>query len=84
MDFWIDDVKFVGEIDFSDTIEIKSNRTNYNVYYSNNTLHELFKEIYENDDFIFIDRNVYNLSVDTFNNLSQTNIIIDKQKNHSQ
>jgi len=76
MDFSIDDVKFIGEIDLSDVVEIKSNRTNYNVYYSNKTLDELFKETYENEDFIFIDRNVYNLSVDTFNNLNKTNIII--------
>ena len=76
MEFSIDDVKFVSEVDFSDTIEIKSNRTNYNVYYSSKTLDDLFKETYENNDFIFIDRNVYNLSVNTFNKLDKTNIII--------
>jgi 3-dehydroquinate synthase len=76
MEFSIDDINFFGEIDLSDVVEIKSNRTNYNVYYSSKTLDELFKETYENDDFIFIDRNVYNLSVDTFKNLNKTNIII--------
>lgn len=76
MDFSVDDVEFVGEIDLSDKLEIKSNRTNYNVYYSSKTLDELFKETYESSDFIFIDRNVYNLSVDTFSNLSKSNIII--------
>ena len=76
MEFSIDDINFFSEIDLSDVVEIKSNRTNYNVYYSSKTLDELFKETYENDDFIFIDRNVYNLSVDTFKNLNKTNIII--------
>lgn len=76
MEFSIDEVKFVSEIDFSDVVEIKSNRTNYNVYYSNKTLDELFKETYDSEDFIFIDRNVHNLSVDTFKNLNENNIII--------
>jgi 3-dehydroquinate synthase len=76
MEFSIDDVEFFGEVDLSDIIEIKSNRTNYNVYYSSKTLDELFKEVYENEDFIFIDRNVYNLSVDTFKSLNKTNIVV--------
>lgn len=66
MEFKIDEIIFKGELDLSDHIEIKSAFKNYDVYYSSKNLDTLVKEIYINNDFIFIDRNVYNLSPDTF------------------
>ena len=60
--FDIDNVKFTGKIDFSDEIIIKSDSKTYNVCFSNKNLNELIKETYKPDDFIFIDKNVYNLN----------------------
>jgi len=74
MDFNIDDVSFKGEIDLSDEIIIKSLNKNYNVFYSSKTLENLINEVYELNDFIFIDRNIYNLCSSIFLNI--TNILI--------
>jgi len=53
-------------MEFSDEINIKSNKANYTVSYSNNTLEELLIQIYNENDFIFIDKNVYNLNAYIF------------------
>jgi len=70
MEFEIDNIKFTAQIDLSDEIAINSASKRYNVYYNNKNLHELVKEIYEKNDFIFIDKNVYNLSSSTFDDIS--------------
>jgi 3-dehydroquinate synthase len=74
MEFQVDDHKFSGEIDLSDNIKIKSSIKNYGVFYSSKNLDTLINETYEVNDFIFIDRNVYNLSPSTFKTLK--NILI--------
>ena len=66
MNFSVQDVIFSNELDFSDTIKIQSSRKIYDVVYSNKTLDTLVNEIYKENDLIFIDRNVYNLSQSTF------------------
>jgi 3-dehydroquinate synthase len=74
MEFEIDDIHFNGHINLSGNIQIKSLLKTYDVCYSNNNLDTLLKEAYEHNDFIFIDKNVYNLNYNSFNNL--TNILI--------
>ena len=74
MQFVVDGINFEGELDLNDHIRIKSSLKDYDVFYSNKNLDTIVKEIYTNTDFIFIDRNVYNLSPDTFTEIS--NILI--------
>ena len=68
MNFIVNNKNFENELDFSDKITIKSFNKNYDVLYSNKNLEILMNEIYEENDFIFIDRNVFNLSPETFDN----------------
>ena len=68
MIFSAQDVDFSSSLDFSDTIHIKSSRKVYDVNYTNKSLDTLVNEEYHENDFIFIDRNVYNLSPTTFTN----------------
>lgn len=72
MFFTAQDVEFSTELDFSDTIQIKSSRKVYDVDYTNKSLDILVNEVYQENDLIFIDRNVYNLSPTTFTNISST------------
>ena len=74
MEFEVDAYKFSGELDLSDNIKIKSATKIYDVFYSSKNLDTLIKETYEINDFVFIDRNVYNLSPSSFSTL--TNILI--------
>ena len=69
MFFTAQDVEFSTELDFSDTIQIKSSRKVYDVNYTNKSLDILVNEVYQENDMIFIDRNVYNLSPTTFTNI---------------
>jgi 3-dehydroquinate synthase len=77
MKFYVDEKEFNGVLDFSDTINIKSLNKDYKVVYNNKNLDTLVNEIYKKDDFILIDRNVYNLSPSTFNNLLNNTLIFD-------
>ena len=70
MNFLVNNKIFSTELDFSDRIIIKSSNKNYNVFYRNNNLNELITEIYKENDFLFIDRNVYNLSTHTFDKIN--------------
>ena len=81
MEFNIDNIQFNAKIDLGDKIEIKSAFKTYDVFYSNKDLDKLIKNIYENNDFIFIDRNVYNLSPDTFNDFKNILIFDAIEKN---
>jgi len=74
MDFSIDDICFKCEIDLSDSITIKSLNKNYDVFYSNKNLENIINETYKSNDFIFIDKNVYNLYSSIFLNIK--NILI--------
>lgn len=69
MFFTAQDVEFSTELDFSNSIQIKSSRKVYDVDYTNKSLHNLVNEVYQENDMIFIDRNVYNLSPTTFTNI---------------
>jgi 3-dehydroquinate synthetase len=66
MNFHIDNTEFNAELDLSDTINIQSSRKIYAVEYSKKNLAQLVEEIYIEDDFIYIDRNVYNLNPQVF------------------
>jgi 3-dehydroquinate synthase len=68
--FTVNDKEFNYVLD-DGNITINSSRKNYSVYYSNNNIENIVKEIYVKDDFIFIDRNVYNLSPNTFREFSR-------------
>jgi 3-dehydroquinate synthase len=69
MEFFVEKKRFVLHIDLSDTLKIKSHNKDYDVIYSNKNLDMLVNEIYSENDFIFIDRNVYNLSPETFKDI---------------
>ena len=69
MNFTVNSVNFFSEMNLNDNIHIKSSKKVYDVSYSNKNIEQLVNEIYKEDDFIFIDKNVYNLSVDTFKNI---------------
>ena len=69
MKFSVNNTVFNGEIDNSNKSIIKSYNKTYDVIYNNKTLKELIDEIYIENDYIFIDRNVYNLDKNCLNNL---------------
>jgi 3-dehydroquinate synthase len=48
-------------MDTSDKVEIKSYNKSYDVIYNQKSLNELINENYQANDFVVIDRNVYNL-----------------------
>lgn len=75
--FLVNDTEFYPNLDFGDTLKIKSSNKDYIVNYTKQTLNELVRELYEDDDYIFIDRNVYNLSPFTFNFLENNITIFD-------
>lgn len=76
MEFQVDDYKFTGEIDLSDNIKIKSSTKIYDVFYNNQNLINLITEIYQLNDFIFIDKNVYNLEPSVFKSIDNKYILI--------
>ena len=61
MKFFVNEKEFDVVLDLSDSINIKSAHKDYKVIYNSKNLDTLITEIYKNGDFIFIDRNVYNL-----------------------
>ena len=75
MFFTAQDVEFSSDLDLSDAIQIKSSRKVYDVDYTNKSLDIIVNEVYQENDLIFIDRNVYNLSPTTFT--GRTNNIIN-------
>ena len=77
MDFIVNDTNFNGEIILDDIIEVKSFNKNYKVFYSEKNVDELVNENYCENDIIFIDRNVYNLSLKKFENMIDNIIIFD-------
>jgi 3-dehydroquinate synthase len=64
MNFIIEKKEFNSNIDLLEKkTTIKSYNKNYNVIYSQNKLSELIKEYYNQNDFIIIDKNVFNLDI---------------------
>ena len=70
MKFNVNDVTFFGEMDTSDKVEIKSYNKTYDVVYNQKSLNELINENYEVNDFIVIDRNVYNLDINCLSKIN--------------
>jgi 3-dehydroquinate synthase len=69
MNFNVNSVGFFSEMNLDDNIKIKSSRKTYDVFYSAKNIDDLVSEVYTEGDFIFIDRNVYNLNPDIFENI---------------
>lgn len=63
MNFSVNSTKFRGPIEMDNTAMIKSYNKDYFVEYNSKTLQQIINEEYEVDDFIVIDRNVYNLDM---------------------
>lgn len=70
MEFKVNSTSFSGIIDDSDNVDIKSYNKIYNVIYNQNHLSKIIDEEYETNDFIVIDRNVYNLDESCFQNVN--------------
>lgn len=66
MNFYVNDIEFNNEINEGNELFIKSYDKDYNVSYSKKNLNTLLNEVYNEKDFIIIDKNVYNLSPHTF------------------
>jgi len=64
----INDTILTGNLDISNELSIKSINKIYNVLYSSKTLKELIDSIYIENDFIIIDKNVYNLDPNSCEN----------------
>lgn len=77
MDFYINNQNFKEEIDLSNHIKIKSFNKTYEVFYENKPLNEIVFDHYLKDDFIIIDRNVYDLSPITFEKILKNTHIYD-------
>lgn len=77
MNFKVNDVAFTGELCFDDSLVISSLRHDYQVNYCNKSLDELVTNTYNENDIIFIDRNVFNLSSYTFNRIQDKTYIFD-------
>ena len=69
MEFSVNNTFFCGEIDKGDKVTIKSYNKDYDVIYNKNTITEIINNEYETKDFVFIDRNVYNLDPICLNNI---------------
>jgi len=69
--FQVNGKKFEYTLNESDTITIHSSRKKYDVTYNAVYIQQIINEIYAPDDFIFIDRNVYNLSPTSFKTISK-------------
>lgn len=76
MNFTVNTVDFFSEMNLNDELEINSSRKLYNVEYSNKSLEILICENYNENDYIFIDNNVYNIFIN--NNVYNLNINICK------
>ena len=70
MKFNVNNRDFFGEIDTSDKVEIKSYNKTYDVVYNQKSLNELINENYEVNDFVVIDRNVYNLDINCLSKIN--------------
>ena len=78
MDFKVNEVKFVNNLDFinNNNFIIKSFNKDYKVIFEDLSITNLLEIYYEKNDFIVIDRNVYNLDNYFFNNIDNNNYLI--------
>ena len=77
MEFIVNYKNFDSILDENNEITVKSFNKIYNVIYSNKNLDTLVKENFEKNDFIIIDRNVYNLNPETFIEIINSIYIFD-------
>ena len=77
MNFKVNNTTFTGEICLDDTLAISSLRHDYEVEYCQKALDTLIAETFCENDIIFIDRNVYNLSSSTFRAIQDKTYIFD-------
>ena len=77
MNFSINEKEFNEKITFENTLTIKSFNKDYQVIYNNETLNQIICNNYNENDFIFIDRNVYNLDTNAFINILSNIYIFD-------
>ncbi len=73
MNFIINSTTLKYENNFSDNLIIKSTNKNYEVLYLNENLKSLIDKNYEKNDFIIIDKNVYNLDTTCLINIEEKN-----------
>ena len=69
MNFSVNSRDFTAEMDLNDSIQITSSRKVYDVLYSSKNIEEIVSEIYVEGDFIFVDKNVFNLNPHAFQNI---------------
>ena len=69
MDFKVNTTSFSGMIDDNNNVNIKSYNKIYNVIYNQHNLSKIVDEEYEKNDFIVIDRNVYQLDESCLQNI---------------
>jgi 3-dehydroquinate synthase len=81
MNFNVNSRDFSAEMDLNDSIQIKSSRKVYDVLYSNKNLEEIVNEVYIEGDFIFIDKNVFDLNQNAFKNIKNIMIFIAIEDN---
>ena len=83
MNFSVNSRDFTAEMDLNDSIQITSSRKVYDVLYSSKNIEEIVSEIYVEGDFIFVDKNVFNLNPHAFQNIKNIMIFtaIEDNKN---
>ena len=69
MEFRVNDTFFTGEIDINNISTIKSYNKDYLVNYNDKSLSQIIDDQYESNDFIIIDRNVFNLDKDSLSKI---------------
>jgi 3-dehydroquinate synthase len=74
MKFTVNKKVFNGIINDKDTEIIKSYRYHYEVLYKNDNLKNLVNKNHNDNDYIIIDKNVYNLDKSCFNNIKSSHI----------
>jgi 3-dehydroquinate synthase len=83
MAFEVNNTQFNIDINLRDNLKIKSYKNDYEVFYINKSLINLVSDIYLENDFIFIDRNVYNLDIKCLDNIdSKLYYIFDAIENN--
>lgn len=76
MNFIVNNTSFHGEIDKNDIVSIKSYNKNYEVIYNNDSLVTIINNIFNKNDFIIIDRNVFHLDKKCLDNINDKYVFI--------
>lgn len=83
MEFSVNNTSFCGEIDVNDNVEIKSYNKTYSLEYNKKTLSQIIEDEYVKDDFIIIDRNVFNLDNLSLKNINESYIFMFDATEHT-